>query len=148
MEVVVNTKLVRRGPHCPLCCKPNPLLAFLMRLRCKHTLARYTTQCCAPARPLPAPAMQALADREQLTTSLAIAHLKSYQHMGQAGVICLEGCACEAIEIDGHQEERNSQTHISMVEVSAAGVCTCRTAGSCAGSFAGARLRTKCILHC
>jgi hypothetical protein len=70
-----------------------------------------------------APAVQALADREQPTTSLAIAHLKSYQHMGQARVVCLEGCTCDPIEVDGHQEERNSQTHITMVEVSAAGVC-------------------------
>ena len=72
--------------------------------------------------------MQALSDRDQPTTSLAIAHLKSYQRMGQAGVVCLEGCTCEGIEFDGHQGEQNSQTHISMVEVSAAGVCTCRAA--------------------
>ena len=42
MEFVVNTKLVKKGPHCPLC-KANPLLASLLRLCCKHAMADFAT---------------------------------------------------------------------------------------------------------
>ena len=37
MEIVVNTKLVRSAPRCPLYWQSTPVLASLMHLHCKHT---------------------------------------------------------------------------------------------------------------
>lgn len=42
---------------------------------------------------------------------VALAYLKSYEHMGVMQVHCVSGCACADGQVDGHNAlERNSQT--------------------------------------
>jgi hypothetical protein len=54
---------------------------------------------------------------------LQLAHLKSYEHMGQARIACDSGCSCNVTVLDGHQEPRNSQTFLHSVFVSQAPEC-------------------------
>lgn len=58
--------------------------------------------------------------------TLAIGHLQSYEHMGQFEVTCTQGCVCDPLKQDGHNEERASQLHHSMMLVPAVDECRLR----------------------
>lgn len=53
--------------------------------------------------------------------SLAVAFLKSYEHMGMFDAACEKGCTCERIERDGHSQEQVSQMHLAHLLVSVSG---------------------------
>jgi hypothetical protein len=54
---------------------------------------------------------------------LQLAHLKSYEHMGQARIACAKGCTCNATTLDAHHSDRTSQTFLHGVMVSQAPQC-------------------------
>ncbi len=49
--------------------------------------------------------------------TLLLAYLRSYRHMGVARVTCGNGCSCEARDVDGHQDVKESTTHLHGIEV-------------------------------
>ncbi|EFJ44198.1 hypothetical protein VOLCADRAFT_106525 [Volvox carteri f. nagariensis] len=55
--------------------------------------------------------------------SLYLFHLKSYEHMGMAGLTCTAGCYCDAVEVDGHVAEHWSQMCHARFQVSQAAAC-------------------------
>jgi hypothetical protein len=59
-------------------------------------------------------------------TSLALAYLSSYEHMGIMEVTCIEGCACASHRIDGHHTRPESQTTLHVIEVTRAPACKLR----------------------
>ncbi|PRW59533.1 hypothetical protein C2E21_1609 [Chlorella sorokiniana] len=69
---------------------------------------------------------EAAAEAGQPTIAVAVAHLTSYAHMGQANVTCITGCTCPDVTIEGHQPEHHSQTVLTNVDVSTAEVCRMR----------------------
>lgn len=55
---------------------------------------------------------------------MILIHLRSYQHMGQARVSCVAGCACEASVVESHHpQEHASQLSLHEVEVSQSAQC-------------------------
>lgn len=61
------------------------------------------------------------------TVSLAVAFLKSYQHMGWFEAVCEGGCSCEPLKRSGHlQQEFNvSQLHLGHMFVTVSGAPAC-----------------------
>ena len=51
-----------------------------------------------------------------------MAYLKSYENMGTFSVTC-QGCSCPQVEVDGHQEERNSQLFMQEMVATQADEC-------------------------
>ncbi|KAL4853770.1 Cell cycle and apoptosis regulator protein 2 [Chlorella vulgaris] len=62
------------------------------------------------------------------TVSVAVAFLKSYQHMGWFEVVCEGGCSCEPLKRSGHlQQEFNvSQLHLGHMFVTVSEACKLR----------------------
>jgi DNA polymerase alpha subunit B len=54
---------------------------------------------------------------------LELAHLKSYEGMGRAVLLCEGGCKCDAAVVDGHHKQQVSQTYLHSVRVSQAAEC-------------------------
>jgi hypothetical protein len=54
-------------------------------------------------------------------TSLALAYLSSYEHMGMLEVACMQGCTCTSAKIDAHHTRPESQTTLKVFEVTRAG---------------------------
>lgn len=52
-----------------------------------------------------------------------LGYLKSYEHMGRAAVSCEGGCACAPWTLDGHHEQRNSQTFLAQFKATQADEC-------------------------
>jgi len=57
---------------------------------------------------------------------LAMAYLKSYEHMGRFRLDCVSGCSCEAREVEGHHTEKDSQTYVAQLLVSQSARCIIR----------------------
>ena len=51
-----------------------------------------------------------------------LAYLKSYEGMGQASITC-EGCKCDETTIEGHQDAKNSLTHLHNFYASQSDTC-------------------------
>ncbi len=59
--------------------------------------------------------------RDQMVVELG--YLKSYEHMGRAAVSCEGGCGCAPWTLDGHHEQRNSQTFLAQFKATQADEC-------------------------
>ncbi|GAX72559.1 hypothetical protein CEUSTIGMA_g15.t1 [Chlamydomonas eustigma] len=58
------------------------------------------------------------------TVTLGIAHLRSYEHMGQASIACSNNCTCKGdLMLEGMQERKVSQRHIHSLQVNQVDAC-------------------------
>ncbi len=58
-----------------------------------------------------------------LPVLVELAHLKSYTKMGIAQITCSNGCSCNATQVDGYHEQRNSQLFLHSWTVTQAREC-------------------------
>ncbi len=54
---------------------------------------------------------------------MELGYLRSYENMGRAAVSCEGGCSCKAWTLEGHHDQRNSQTFLQGFPVSQADEC-------------------------
>eukprot|EP00798_Chlamydomonas_sp_ICE-L_P027685 gene27685-7326_t len=62
--------------------------------------------------------------RSANTVAVSIAHLKSYEHMGEANVTCISGCSCQWGMLDGDITDHYSQLRVQEIKVTQAANCT------------------------
>ncbi|KAG2429693.1 hypothetical protein HYH02_013951 [Chlamydomonas schloesseri] len=55
--------------------------------------------------------------------TVELGYLRSYENMGRANVSCEGGCACKTWTLEGHHDQRNSQTFLQGFPVSQAEEC-------------------------
>ncbi|KAL4427737.1 hypothetical protein ABPG75_001826 [Micractinium tetrahymenae] len=57
------------------------------------------------------------------TVAVTVAFLRSYEHMGQFSVECVQGCTCPPLRIDGIHEHKNSLLSMESVLVTRSEAC-------------------------